>query len=134
METNRENLTLTEADLAVCRPVMGAGGHVLRAVCPFHGATASGACACRSTAAGACALPVGRGAPWRRHGNAGRTSGSAWQPSSGRPPGGAASHHSPSLHRRAPGHPPHTDRHPLGSALHVMLFLEKPLYLLYLLF
>src|SRR5919199_3367518 len=36
-ETPRENLTLTEADLAACRPVMGEGGHVLRALCPFHG-------------------------------------------------------------------------------------------------
>jgi DNA primase len=37
METNRENLTLTEAELAACRPMVGAGGHVLRALCPFHG-------------------------------------------------------------------------------------------------
>ena len=33
----RENLTLTEADLAACRPIVGQGGHVLRALCPFHG-------------------------------------------------------------------------------------------------
>jgi hypothetical protein len=33
----RENLTLTEADLAACRPIVGEGGHVLRALCPFHG-------------------------------------------------------------------------------------------------
>jgi DNA primase len=33
----RDNLTLTEADLAACRPIVGAGGHVLRALCPFHG-------------------------------------------------------------------------------------------------
>ena len=37
METNRENLTLTEADLAACHPIVGEGGHVLRALCPFHG-------------------------------------------------------------------------------------------------
>jgi DNA primase len=30
-------LTLTEADLAACRPIVGEGGHVLRALCPFHG-------------------------------------------------------------------------------------------------
>jgi hypothetical protein len=36
-ETNRENLTLTEAELAACRPIAGEGGHVLRALCPFHG-------------------------------------------------------------------------------------------------
>src|SRR5438876_3723855 len=36
-ETNRENLTLTEADLVACRPMVGEGGHVLRALCPFHG-------------------------------------------------------------------------------------------------
>src|SRR6266481_2507536 len=36
-ETNRENLTLTEADLVACRPIVGEGGHVLRALCPFHG-------------------------------------------------------------------------------------------------
>jgi DNA primase len=37
METNHENLTLTESDLAACRPIVGEGGHVLRALCPFHG-------------------------------------------------------------------------------------------------
>src|SRR6266851_6809437 len=36
-DTPRENLTLTEADLAACRPLVGEGGHVLRALCPFHG-------------------------------------------------------------------------------------------------
>ena len=33
----RENLMLSEADLAACRPIVGEGGHVLRALCPFHG-------------------------------------------------------------------------------------------------
>jgi len=37
IETSRENRTLTEADLAACQPVAGEGGHVLRALCPFHG-------------------------------------------------------------------------------------------------
>ncbi len=36
-ETTRENLTLSEADLAACKPLAGEGGHVLRALCPFHG-------------------------------------------------------------------------------------------------
>src|SRR4029453_14392178 len=36
-DTPRGNLTLTEADLAACRPIVGEGGHVLRALCPFHG-------------------------------------------------------------------------------------------------
>jgi len=36
-ETSRDNLTLTDAELAACRPVAGEGGHVLRARCPFHG-------------------------------------------------------------------------------------------------
>jgi len=36
-DMSRENLTLTEADLAACRPIVGEGGHVLRALCPFHG-------------------------------------------------------------------------------------------------
>ena len=36
-DTPRENLTLTEADLATYRPIVGEGGHVLRALCPFHG-------------------------------------------------------------------------------------------------
>src|SRR2546430_16934470 len=35
--TPRDNLTLSEADLPACRPIVGAGGHVLRALCPFHG-------------------------------------------------------------------------------------------------
>jgi hypothetical protein len=34
---SRENLTLSEADLAACKPLAGEGGHVLRALCPFHG-------------------------------------------------------------------------------------------------
>ena len=37
METSRENLTLTDAELAACKPLAGEGGHVLRALCPFHG-------------------------------------------------------------------------------------------------
>src|SRR5438874_4188767 len=36
-DTTRENLTLTEVDLAACRPVVAEGGHVVRALCPFHG-------------------------------------------------------------------------------------------------
>jgi hypothetical protein len=36
-DTTRENLTLTEAELAACRPIAGEGGHVLRAFCPYHG-------------------------------------------------------------------------------------------------
>jgi DNA primase len=35
--TSLENLTLSDADLAACQPVAGEGGHVLRALCPFHG-------------------------------------------------------------------------------------------------
>src|SRR5919201_482054 len=36
-DTPRDNLTLSEADLAAFRPIVGEGGHVLRALCPFHG-------------------------------------------------------------------------------------------------
>src|ERR687886_817238 len=36
-DTARENLTLSEADLAACHPIVGKGGQVLRALCPFHG-------------------------------------------------------------------------------------------------
>ena len=36
-DTPHDNLTLSEADLAACRPIVGEGGHVLRALCPFHG-------------------------------------------------------------------------------------------------
>jgi hypothetical protein len=36
-DTSRDNLTLSDADLAACRPIVGEGGHVLRALCPFHG-------------------------------------------------------------------------------------------------
>ena len=35
-DTSRENLTLSEADLAACLPIVSEGGHVLRALCPFH--------------------------------------------------------------------------------------------------
>jgi len=37
IHTSLENLTLTDADLAACKPLAGEGGHVLRALCPFHG-------------------------------------------------------------------------------------------------
>jgi DNA primase len=36
-DTPHDNLALSEADLAACRPIVGEGGHVLRALCPFHG-------------------------------------------------------------------------------------------------
>src|SRR6266850_3839865 len=36
-DTPRDNLTLSESDLAACRPVVTEGGHVVRALCPFHG-------------------------------------------------------------------------------------------------
>ena len=36
-ETNCENLTLTDIELAACKPIAGDGGHVLRALCPYHG-------------------------------------------------------------------------------------------------
>jgi DNA primase len=36
-DTPRENLTLSESDLAACRPLVAEGGHVVRALCPFHG-------------------------------------------------------------------------------------------------
>src|SRR5438093_7742899 len=36
-DTSRENLTLSEAELAACKPIVGEGSHVLRALCPFHG-------------------------------------------------------------------------------------------------
>jgi hypothetical protein len=37
MSPQSENLTLTDAELAACKPMAGEGGHVLRALCPFHG-------------------------------------------------------------------------------------------------
>src|SRR6266704_103592 len=36
-DTSRENLTLSASDLAACHPIVAEGGHVLRALCPFHG-------------------------------------------------------------------------------------------------
>jgi hypothetical protein len=36
-DTSRDNLTLSESDLAACHPIVAEGGHVLRALCPFHG-------------------------------------------------------------------------------------------------
>src|SRR5438105_14473796 len=36
-DTSHENLTLSESDLAACHPIVAEGGHVLRALCPFHG-------------------------------------------------------------------------------------------------
>ena len=37
MTPRAENLTMTGAELAACQPIAGEGGHVLRALCPFHG-------------------------------------------------------------------------------------------------
>jgi len=37
MTPRAENLTMTGAELAACKPIAGEGGHVLRALCPFHG-------------------------------------------------------------------------------------------------
>ena len=37
MTPRDENLTMTGAELAACQPIAGEGGHVLRALCPFHG-------------------------------------------------------------------------------------------------
>jgi len=37
MTPRGENLTMTGAELAACQPIAGEGGHVLRALCPFHG-------------------------------------------------------------------------------------------------
>ena len=36
-DTPRDNFTLSESELAFCRPIVGEGGYVLRALCPFHG-------------------------------------------------------------------------------------------------
>src|SRR5437764_2534843 len=36
-DTSRENLTLSESDLAACHPIVAEGGHVLRDLFPFHG-------------------------------------------------------------------------------------------------
>ena len=36
-DTSRDNLTLSESDLAACHPIVAEGGHVFRAFCPFHG-------------------------------------------------------------------------------------------------
>src|SRR5256884_204877 len=36
-DTPRDNLTLSESDLAACRPIVGEGGHGLRALSPSHG-------------------------------------------------------------------------------------------------
>src|SRR5262249_50802007 len=36
-DTLRDNLTLSETDLAACRPIVGEGGQVLRALCPSQG-------------------------------------------------------------------------------------------------
>ena len=96
-ETPRENLTLTEADLAACRPIVGEGGHVLRALCPSTAPTASAACGCRCIAAVSCVLPVGPGAIWRRRVRSGARSSSARRPCRGLQP-----HRQRVPHRREP--------------------------------
>ena len=59
---SRENLTLTEADLAACRPIVGEGGHVVRALCPFHGSDRQRSLRVQVHSGVSCALPVGPGA------------------------------------------------------------------------
>ena len=68
-DTTRENLTLTDAELAACKPVAGEGGHVLRALCPFHGSDHQRRR--RVPAAAACAVPAAPGATSQRPASAG---------------------------------------------------------------
>ena len=102
-ETPRENLTLTEADLAACRPIVGEGGHVLRALCPFHGSDRqrslrvqvhSGRFVC--FACGAWGYMETARAQWREEQQRRR-------PCRGLLPAGSACHTAASRHRGFPG-------------------------------
>jgi hypothetical protein len=103
-DTLRENLTLSESDLAACRPIVGEGGHVLRALCPFHGSDRqrslrvqvhSGRFVC--FACGAWGYMEGK-----RRASGGMRSSSARRPSGGLRPVGSAYHAVASRHRRLP--------------------------------
>jgi len=76
-DTPRENLTLTEADLAACRPIVGEGGHVLRALSPFHGSDRQRRLRVQLHSGRFVCFACGAGATWRRLASARRGSGSA---------------------------------------------------------
>ena len=98
-DTPRDNFTLSEADLAACRPLS-----VKVATCcgryPFTAPTASAACGCRCAVAVSCALPVVPGAIWKQRGRSGVRSSSARRPSGGLQPAGSACHTVASRHLR----------------------------------
>jgi hypothetical protein len=73
---------------------------------PSMALTASGACACRCTAAVSCALPVVPGATWKRRGCSGARSSTARRPSQGLQPAGSACHTVASRHPGFPGRQP----------------------------
>ena len=85
-DTPRENLMLTEADLAACRPIVGEGGHVLRALCPFHGSDRQRSLRVQVHSGRFVCFACGAWGYMETATSGGRTSGSARRPSSGLPP------------------------------------------------
>ena len=99
----RDNLTLSEADLAACRPIVGEGGHVVRAFCPLPRLRPPAELARAGAQRPLCLLCL-----WRLglHGRPGRSGvrGAARQAAYRRPPAPSSAHRTvASRHRRFPG-------------------------------
>ena len=100
-DTPRENLTLTEADLAACRPIVGEGGHVLRALCPFHGSDRQRSLRVQVHSGRFVCFACGAwGYLETARERSGARSSSARRPSRGLQPAGSACHSRASRHRR----------------------------------
>src|SRR5713101_5223228 len=92
METNREHLTLTEADLAACHPIVGEGGHVLRALCPFHGSDRQRSLRVQVHSGRFVCFACGAWAIWKRRVHSGVKSSSASPPPARAKPSPAATY------------------------------------------
>jgi hypothetical protein len=84
-DTPRENLTLSEVDLAACRPVVAEGGHVIRALCPFHGSDRQRSLRVQLHSGCFVCFACGAWGYMETATSGGRTSGSATRPSSSLP-------------------------------------------------
>jgi CHC2 zinc finger len=114
-DTSRDNLTLSETALAACRPIVGEGGHVLRALCPFHGSDRQRSLRVQVHSGRFVCFACGAGATWTRRVRSGARSSSARRPSGGLQPAGSTCQAVDSRHLHFPGR----QRPPPGSALRI---------------
>ena len=112
-DTSRENLTLSEAELAACKPIVGEGSHVLRALCPFHGSDRQRSLRVQVHSGRFVCFACGAwGYMEAARGYSGVRSSSARRPSQDLQPAGIARHTVASRHLHFPG----SKRQPSGRA------------------